>query len=389
MGMQQVLLWTLAASMCVLRVSGLEFDAAEEGGGGSSFLMHDSKLVVKTSAGHMSVVRGLGRLQMQTSMHIGFISMDPNSLFVPQYMDSNLILFVHQGQAKVGSICQDELVERGLSEGDVFRIPAGSAFYILNKHSETLNIVCSIDMSDSLGGGPFQAFSIGGGTFPKSVLAGFSHNALTSAFNVSMEQLGKIMTRQDKGPIISLSDPATVLFEMKEAERIKLLKKAIQVDDQDEEFNDRSWSWRKLLSSVFGQAEEPKHSGHVINLYDRKPDFKNDYGWSVSIDQKHYSPLKHSGIGIYYVSLSAGSMLAPHVNPTATEYGIVLRGTGSIQIVFPNGTSALDAKVGRYMESEVLGWWNHHAEDKKRISLRKKMGLGGWCWITKQGEEEN
>ena len=40
-----------------------------------------------------------------------------------------------------------------------------------------------------------------------------------------------------------------------------------------------------------------------------------------------------------------GSMLAPHVNPRATEYGIVLRGTDRIQIVYPNGTLAMDAKV--------------------------------------------
>lgn len=38
-------------------------------------------------------------------------------------------------------------------------------------------------------------------------------------------------------------------------------------------------------------------------------------------------------------------MMAPHVNPTATEYGIVLRGTGIIQIVYPNGTQAMKARV--------------------------------------------
>jgi hypothetical protein len=38
-------------------------------------------------------------------------------------------------------------------------------------------------------------------------------------------------------------------------------------------------------------------------------------------------------------------MLAPHVNPTATEYGIVLRGSGRIQIVFPNGTQVMNARV--------------------------------------------
>lgn len=38
-------------------------------------------------------------------------------------------------------------------------------------------------------------------------------------------------------------------------------------------------------------------------------------------------------------------MMAPHVNPTATEYGIVLRGSGRIQIVYPNGTAAMSRKV--------------------------------------------
>lgn len=37
--------------------------------------------------------------------------------------------------------------------------------------------------------------------------------------------------------------------------------------------------------------------------------------------------------------------MAPHLNPTATEVGIVLKGAGTVKIVFPNGTSAMDAKV--------------------------------------------
>ena len=38
-------------------------------------------------------------------------------------------------------------------------------------------------------------------------------------------------------------------------------------------------------------------------------------------------------------------MMAPHVNPMATEYGIVLSGAGTIQVVYPNGTSAMNTKV--------------------------------------------
>lgn len=38
-------------------------------------------------------------------------------------------------------------------------------------------------------------------------------------------------------------------------------------------------------------------------------------------------------------------MMAPHLNPSATEYGIVLSGHGTIQVVFPNGTTAMNAEV--------------------------------------------
>lgn len=40
-----------------------------------------------------------------------------------------------------------------------------------------------------------------------------------------------------------------------------------------------------------------------------------------------------------------GSMMAPHINPRATEFGIVLRGTGNVQIVYPNGSLAMNTDV--------------------------------------------
>ncbi|AES67433.2 allergen gly M Bd 28 kDa protein [Medicago truncatula] len=124
-------------------------------------------------------------------------------------------------------------------------------------------------------------------------------------------------------------------------------------DDVEEEVKQKtSWSWRKLLESVFGDEIENMKKDNVAhksprscNLYDRKPDFKNSYGWSVALDGSDYSPLKSSGVGIYHVNLKPGSMMTPHVNPRATEYGIVIRGSGRIQIVFPNGTNAMDTHI--------------------------------------------
>lgn len=61
------------------------------------------------------------------------------------------------GEARVGHIYKDELVERRLRMGDIYRIEAGSAFYLMNKaEGQRLSVVCSIDTSQGLGLQTFQ-----------------------------------------------------------------------------------------------------------------------------------------------------------------------------------------------------------------------------------------
>jgi hypothetical protein len=58
---------------------------------------------------------------------------------------------------KVGWIHKDELVEKKLKMGDVLHIDAGSTFYMLNTgKGQRLQVICSIDASDSTGFGPYQ-----------------------------------------------------------------------------------------------------------------------------------------------------------------------------------------------------------------------------------------
>lgn len=61
------------------------------------FLMKKSKLVIKTSAGKMRVFESYGGKASERHLHIGFITMEPKSLFIPQYIDSTLIVFVRSG----------------------------------------------------------------------------------------------------------------------------------------------------------------------------------------------------------------------------------------------------------------------------------------------------
>lgn len=61
------------------------------------FLLQNSKRVVKTDAGEMRVLESYGGRVSERRLHIGFINMEPSSLFVPQYLDSTLIVFVRSG----------------------------------------------------------------------------------------------------------------------------------------------------------------------------------------------------------------------------------------------------------------------------------------------------
>ncbi|KAK4358748.1 hypothetical protein RND71_020977 [Anisodus tanguticus] len=346
---------------------GVKVEEKEEGGGGW-FLLNDSKEIVRTDAGVMRVVRGGfggGVSMFQSPMHIGFITMEPNSLFIPQYLDSHLTLFVRRGETRIGHIYKDDFAEKQLKEGDVYTIRAGSAFYLVNPaEGQRLQIICSISTSSSLGLHDFQSFFIGGGIYPTSILGGFDTLTLSTAFNVSSAEVSEILTRQLSGAIVPLNttthSPTPTIWSkflnLEHHQKLNHLKRIVHLEEEDEGREQPTWSLRKFLNNLFGDEGNKREGGDdrrrgtskgpdSFNLFDRKPDYKNVYGWSLALDQSEYSQLKHSDIGVYLVNLSAGAMMAPHINPTATEYGVVLRGSGSIQIVFPNGTLAMNARV--------------------------------------------
>ncbi|KAM3231968.1 hypothetical protein BC332_17085 [Capsicum chinense] len=323
------------------------------------FLLRQLHDVVRTDAGSMRLVKGGYRRgsSLHSPMHIGFISMEPNSLFIPQYLDSDLVLFVQHGQARIGHIYRDKLAERHLKHGDVYTIPAGSAFYLENRaENERLRIICSIDItSESMGWHAFQSFFIGGGVHPASVLAGFDHNTLSTALNVSTEELNSLLTRQTSGPIVHLSGSHhtnmwSKFLAQEPHQKLAHLKRIVNFGGESSpKEEETTWSLRKFLFNLLNREDVVKGVNHkapsTYNLYHKKHNFKNDYGWSKNVDECDYSPLKQSGNSVYLVHLSPGSMMAPHVNPTAIEYGVVLKGTGRIQIVYPNGTLAVNARV--------------------------------------------
>lgn len=74
-----------------------------KGKGRGLFLLHRVEKVVESEGGQVRVVRGQPwppasfAACREGLMHIGFITMEPKTLFVPQYLDSSITLFVQRG----------------------------------------------------------------------------------------------------------------------------------------------------------------------------------------------------------------------------------------------------------------------------------------------------
>lgn len=103
-----MLLMLLLSCWCLTAVTGYRGRGArggEEGEGGegskSRFVLEESEEVVKADGGEVRVVRGYGTAGRPAPMHIGFITMEPKTLFIPQYLDSSLILFVRRGNSSL------------------------------------------------------------------------------------------------------------------------------------------------------------------------------------------------------------------------------------------------------------------------------------------------
>ena len=106
-------------------------------------------------------LEGLGINCCRWAVAFGFIQKQMGS-FSPwwvfdNWMTMDLYVYFLAGEAKIGLIYEDELGERWLKTGDVYHIPAGSAFYLVNTaEGQKLHVICSIDPSEGLGVGTFQ-----------------------------------------------------------------------------------------------------------------------------------------------------------------------------------------------------------------------------------------
>ncbi|MCO5592753.1 hypothetical protein L7F22_046756 [Adiantum nelumboides] len=262
------------------------------------------------------VVLGKKHLLQRRRVAIGLLTLEPNGLLLPQYLNGPSVFYVHRGQANFWYV---EEKQRGtvLKLGDVFAISAGAPFYVLNTQSnENLQVLMLVDLSElPAQRASLECFYVAGGIYPTTVMNGFSEEVMAAAFKVSTEEIWNLFTAQDQGPIVNASQ---LQLEMLASLNSEVL------DD---------------FKCIF----KKKDLNH--RLLDEKHMFRNQNGWSVSMSRRRYKRLEEADVGLFAVGLKSGCMVAPYWNPRMTEIGIVTHGRGFIQVASSNGSTLVDVDL--------------------------------------------
>ncbi|KAJ7536028.1 hypothetical protein O6H91_12G054300 [Diphasiastrum complanatum] len=291
-----------------------------------SFVLNEPLRIVKTEAGKVEVISGDEEdLLRDENIGLNFVTIEPQALLLPQYIDASCVVYVQQGKVRVGWVKDDQLNQEDMEIGDVFVIPGGTVFYLLNTDvGQRLRVFGLLDTSESLDKrGRFQSFYVAGGVDPPSILSGFDPDVVAAAFKVSRSEVTEILDAQNQGPIVYTS------------------RRQFEIMSRPSS----TWSWSNIVRDYVPNIFQKGRTYRAYNLLKHHKGFRNNNGWSIAVDGEEYQPLKKVDAGVFAVSLKPGAMLAPHWNPRATEIAVVTNGTGTIEIVYPNGTSALSTKV--------------------------------------------
>ncbi|EFJ21509.1 hypothetical protein SELMODRAFT_107197 [Selaginella moellendorffii] len=289
--------------------------------GSSPLILEEPTQLVKTQWGEIRVLLSSPLLRKH-NVGLGFITLRPRALLLPHYLDASFVFLVQQGSARIGWVDQQgELLRQDLSTGDVYAVAAGSLFYLLSTHEdEELEIYGLYDTSEAIDIESIKPFFIAG---KSNLFSGFGTRLVSAAFKVSEEGVAEFLSQQPSKAIIPTSVDAF-------AQLTSHLPEA--------------WSWKNVASfllnkKMHGRAPRP------LSLTSSKRSFANQNGCFASTGGKKLPVLRKSRLGVSFVNLKNGALLAPHWNPQAMVVGVVTNGTGRIQIAHPNGTNALNRRL--------------------------------------------
>ncbi|KAE8672628.1 zinc finger protein JACKDAW-like isoform X1 [Hibiscus syriacus] len=318
------------ASTCTTFLSVEAHSHRHASAAGQLVLKHHRKLLTQTEHGEISAA--FVNDGTKGPYHLQFITLEPNSVFLPVVLHADMVFFVHTGSGTLSWTDDDDIRNVDIRKGDVYRLHQGSVFYVqssLEAERERLRIYAIFTNTEDDTYEP----STGAYSSITDVVLGFDSRVLQAAFKVPEDVIDEIM-RSSKAPaIIHAVQKEKVLGEWQD----RLLKAFLG--------SNRGGFFR----SINGKH---KKKTKTYNVFEADHDFENCNGWSVTVDKKDLHLLKYSNIGVFMVNLTKGSMMAPHWNPRASEIAIVLQGQGMVRVVCSSNANESECRNMRYRLEE-------------------------------------
>ncbi|KAM1810452.1 hypothetical protein ACFX12_027205 [Malus domestica] len=243
--------------------------------------------------------------------HIQFITLEPNSLFLPVLLHADMIFYVNTGSGRLSWTDDDKIRRVDIKRGDVYRLTPGSVFFVQSnleteRQKLRINAIFTSNSDDDLYDPAVGAYSS-----IRDLVRGFDPKLLRSAFKVSEEVIESIVNGTDQSAFVHAIPTKKETFWDLEARFLKTF----------------------LLGNDGIAFNSKKEETTAYNIFYEDPDFKNCNGWSLTVNKKSSHLLKGSNIGFFMVNLTKGSMMGPHWNPRATEITVVLQGHGMVRVV--------------------------------------------------------
>ncbi|KAF9620272.1 hypothetical protein IFM89_011007 [Coptis chinensis] len=288
----------LVISVCVI-----VFGNVEDVGNVGSLVRKDKReTIAETEDGRISAVDihdgTKGRY------HLQFLTLEPNSLFLPVLLHADMVFFVQTGSGRLS--WADEEANKNhidVKRGDIYRLQSGSVFFVkssLESAREKLR-VCAI----------------------------FTDELNTENPHVPEDVIDSMIRKSKPPPIVH--SPSTN-------------------KTGHSEWTDRIFEVLTGGGTQTFNSKKPKTK--TFNIMESKPDFENCNGWSKTVSRKDLLALKGSNIGVFMVNLTRGSMMGPHWNPRASEIAIVMHGQGMVHVVCSSLANASECKNRRFRVKE-------------------------------------
>ncbi|XWS45383.1 hypothetical protein CRYUN_Cryun15aG0132000 [Craigia yunnanensis] len=290
---------------------------------------HERKPLIVTEYGEISAVNVSDGTR--GPYHLQFITMEPNSLFLPVLLHADMVFYVHTGSGTLSWTDDNEIRKVNIRKGDIYRLQPGSVFYVQSS-LETERAKLRIHAIFSNTEDNIYEPSVGAYSSISDVVLGFDSKVLQAAFKVPEDVIEEILKSTKPPAIVHAVQKKKKIF----CEWQARLLKAFLGSNKDG------------FDSINGKKKKTK----AYNVLEADPDFKNCNGWSLTVKKQDLRLLRDSNIGVFMVNLTKGSMMGPHWNPRASEIAIVLQGQGMIRVACSSNANESECKNLRFRVKE-------------------------------------